>query len=150
MKTVLLFLSLFIFSQTNASAEVRDGNHRFGLTGGLIVLNNPTQTVFSISAEYEYQFNDFFGLGTQLAHVFASQSLTQWAVPTAYVHPLGGDWFVSASPIFYFVSGANTRTGARFLTRIPLNISVLTLVPTVGVDVIEGGPNYIVGLSFGI
>jgi hypothetical protein len=120
----------------------------FSLSGGLIHLNNPSQTVFSLSAEYEYRMDPFYGLGAQAAYVFAANAITQVSAPIFFLHPLQGDWYISAGPIFYF--GQATLVGARFTTRIPMDISVLSLVPTVGIDIIKGGPNFIFGLAFGI
>ncbi|MBS1960430.1 MAG: hypothetical protein JST80_13215 [Bdellovibrionales bacterium] len=144
----LLLVALTVVSLATAShAEISKGDHRFGLTGGVLVYNN--QTSFSLSAEYEYRVEPIYGIGFQAAHVFATSSFTQLAIPTFYLHPFQGSWYISASPVFYF-GGGRTLTGARFTTRMPLDIDILTLTPVFGVDLIEGGPNYIFGLGVSI
>ena len=146
-----IFLSLlfsFCLCQ-GSSASVVTGNHRFGLSGALVHINNPDQTSFSLSAEYEYRMNALLGVGGQVDHVFSTPSLTRIAAPTLYLHPLLGDFYVSASPVLYLGSG-NTKLGARFTSRLPLSIGILSIVPVVGVDVIKGGPNYLLGLGIGI
>lgn len=142
-------LSLFILTwSTSASAAIEKDGHRFSLSGGLVVVNE--QSSFALSAEYEYRIQEFYGIGGQANYVFSSQAFSQVAAPGFYLHPLQGEWYISASPVFYFGSGMDTLVGARFTTRLPLAIEILTLIPTVGVDLIQGGPNYIFGLGIAI
>jgi hypothetical protein len=154
MKKLLLPLLALALSTLVAPAPaahaITIGSHRFSLTGGLVVLRNPDQTSFAIGAEYEYRAEPLFGFGGQASHLFGDISVTILSAPTLFVHPLGGDFYVTAAPVFYFVSGYDTRVGARFTTRMPLELSFLTMTPTFGVDVIQGGPNYILGLSLSI
>lgn len=152
MKRTLPALALLAFfaAAAPAQAEIQRGDHRFGLTGGLMVLKNPDQTAFSVAAEYEYRLTPVVGLGLQASHLFAHIAVTMLSAPAVYVHPLAGDWFISAAPVFYFISGLDTRAGARLATRMPLDIDVLTLTPSFGVDFIEGGPNYFFGLGISI
>lgn len=148
-KRILLMFAL-LTAPLASQAEMRSGSHRFSLSGGLVHLNNPSQTSFAIGAEYEYRLAELYGVGGQASYVFSSQAITIISVPAFYLHPLLGDWYISAAPVFYFGSTITTRVGARFMTRIPLELGPLAVVPTVGVDVIKGGPNYLFGLAFGI
>lgn len=152
MKTIrnsILFIALLLKSMF-AHGAIISGDHRFSLNGGLIHLNNPNQTSFSVSAEYEYKLMPIFGIGGQGSYIFADNAITQLALPGAYLHPLAGDWYVSASPVFYLQSGADDRVGARFTTYMPLALNIMTLTPVFGVDVIKGGPNYLFGLGLSI
>ena len=146
-RVLFLFgLSFLIFS-TNASASIEKDGHRFSLSGGAVVINN--QTSFAIGAEYEYRVKPLYGIGAQANYIFSSAAFTVVSAPIFFLHPLEGDWYISGAPVFYLASGT-TKAGLRFTTRMPLNIEVLTLVPTLGIDIISGGPNYIFGLAFGI
>lgn len=151
MKSLYLFLilsSCFIQFASATETQPKDsGESRFGLNGGLVVVNEKTS--FAISAEYEYQPSSLYGYGAQGNYVFASQAFTQIAAPMVFIHPLLGDWYVAAAPVFYLSSDQN-RVGARFITRAPLMIEILSLTPILGVDLIQGGPNYIFGLGISI
>jgi len=123
------------------------GSNRFGLNGGLVIVNEKTS--FALSAEYEYRPTSFMGFGAQGSYVFATAAFTQIAAPMLFIHPLLGDWYMAAAPVFY-LSSASNRVGTRFITRAPLIMDFLSLVPVLGVDLIEGGPNYILGLGISI
>jgi hypothetical protein len=146
-KHIALLLALFTFPLT-AIAEINRGDHRFSLSGGLIHISNPSQTSFAVSAEYEYRMDPFYGLGAQGTYVFSSSAITILSAPAFFLHPLQGNWYVSAAPVFYF--GSSTQVGARFTTRMPLDMDILMLTPIFGVDIIKGGPNYIFGLGISI
>ena len=146
-KFCLLGFILMSFSNI-AHATIEKDGHRFSLSGGLVVVNEKSS--FALSAEYEYRIQEFYGIGGQASYVFSSEAFSQVAAPGFYLHPLQGDWYISASPVFYFGSGMDTLVGARFTTRMPLEINILTLIPTVGIDMIKGGPNYIFGLGIAI
>lgn len=150
MKFLFIFVSLLALPLTS-SAEIRDeAGSRFSLSGGLIHINNPSQTVFSLSAEYEYRMDPFYGLGAQASYVFAANAITMVSAPVFFFHPLQGEWFISAAPVFYFGS-STTLVGARFMTRMPIDLfDVMMLTPTFGIDMIKGGPNYILGLALSI
>lgn len=147
LKKILILISLILGMNTTSHAAIEKDGHRFSLSGGLVVVNQKSS--FAVSAEYEYRLEELYGIGAQASYVFSSAALTQIAAPGFYLHPLLGEWYISASPVFYFGSGTSL-VGARFTTRMPLNMDVLMLTPTVGVDIIQGGPNYIFGLAFGI
>ena len=140
------FASVLFVSTAHASFE--KGNHRLSLGGGLVYVNQ--QTSLALGAEYEYRVEPLYGIGAQGNYVFSSQAITMVSAPIFFLHPLSGDWYVSAAPIFEFGSTITTKVGARFTTRMPLSIEILTLIPTFGVDIISGGPNYLFGLSIGI
>jgi len=144
---IALVSALFLIPVSSRAALERDG-HRFSLSGGLVSIENKTS--FAVSAEYEYRVDPLYGMGAQGSYVFSSLAVTQLAAPGFYLHPLSGEWYISAAPVFYFVSGADARVGARFTTRMPLLIKIMTLTPTLGVDLIRGGPNYIFGLGIAI
>lgn len=144
----ILFLTSMTLVTNSAHAAIEKDGHRFALSGGLVYVNQKAS--LAISTEYEYRLEPLYGIGAQASYVFASEAITQLAAPTFFLHPLEGEWIISASPVFYFSAQTKTRIGARFTTRMPLEIEILTLVPTFGIDVIEGGPNYILGLAFGI
>lgn len=149
-KNIIALVSFFLFFQVSYAVENpsdANGKSRFGLNGGLVVVNETTS--FALSAEYEYQPTSLYGLGAQGNYVFASQAFTQIAAPMAFVHPLLGDWYIAASPVFY-LSSNETKIGARLITRAPLMIEILSLIPVLGVDFIQGGPNYIFGLGISI
>ena len=152
MKTIRNFVifSLLFFKCMFAHGGIITGNHRLAVNGGLIHLNSTNKTSFALTGEYEYKFAPFFGIGAQGSYIFADNALTQLALPGVYLHPLGGDLYVSAAPVFYMQSGVNTQVGARFMSYLPLPIGVLLLSPVVGVDLIQGGPNYIFGLGISI
>lgn len=147
-KKIFLLATLVIFNSTLSNAAIEKDGHRFALSGGLVYVNQKAS--LAISTEYEYRLEPHYGIGAQASYVFASEAITQLAAPTFFLHPLEGEWIISASPVFYFSAQSKTRIGARFTTRMPLEIEILTLVPTFGIDVIQGGPNYILGLAFGI
>jgi hypothetical protein len=148
LKKISLIGLLALSLSTSAYAAIEKDGHRFSLSGGLVVVNE--QSSFALSAEYEYRIQEFYGIGGQASYVFSSQAFSQVAAPRFYLHPLQGDWYISASPVFYFGSGMDTLVGARLTTRMPLEINILTLIPTVGIDMIKGGPNYIFGLGIAI
>lgn len=152
MKKLLLPLLALAFSLT-AAAPARAltvGDHRFSLTGGLVVLRDPRQTSFAFGAEYEYRAEPALGFGAQASHVFSDPSVTILTAPAVYLHPFSDELYLLASPVFYLVSGRDSRAGARLIAHLPFEIGFLNLTPTVGVDLIEGGPNYILALGISI
>jgi hypothetical protein len=152
MKSIRNFIifTLLFFKCMFAHGGIITGDHRFALNGGLIHLNSTNKTSFALSAEYEYKMTPILGIGAQGSYIFADNAITQLAAPGLYLHPLAGSWYISASPVFYMQSGLNTQVGARFTTYMPLPIGVLLLTPVLGVDLIQGGPNYIFGLGISI
>jgi len=148
-RLLVAFALTIISLPSTASATIGgSGGSRFSLGGGLVYVNK--QTSFALGAEYEYRVEPLYGIGAQANYVFSSEAFTMVSAPIFFLHPLLGDWYISAAPIFEFGSMMSTKVGARFTTRIPLDISILMFVPTFGVDLISGGPNYIFGLSIGI
>jgi hypothetical protein len=143
-----ILMGLLISAPLDANATLEKEGHRFSLSGGLVSIEDKTS--FAVSAEYEYRVDPLYGIGAQGSYVFSSLAVTQLAAPGFYLHPLSGEWYISAAPVFYFASGADTLAGARFTTRMPLLIKIMTLTPTLGVDFIRGGPNYIFGLGIAI
>ena len=143
----LTFVLVLLSISNNANASIEMGDHRFSLSGGAVVINN--QTSFALGAEYEYRVKPLYGIGAQANYVFSSSAFTLLSAPIFFLHPLEGDWYISAAPVFYLSSSTN-KVGARFTTRMPLSLGIMSITPTVGVDVISGGPNYILGLAIGI
>ena len=141
MKTFILLIGLFAY--TNSFA----GDQRLLVGGGLIFLNKPSRTYFQIGGEYEYRVDSLIGWGAQANHVFSDPTLTRIAAPMLYLHPLAGDWFVAAAPLFDFQSGAGMAAGARLATRVPLPLGLFVLVPSFSVDFIRGGQAYLFGLG---
>ena len=141
----LITITLLVF----LSPQLAHADH-LSISGGLIHLNSPNSTTFEIGGEYEYSLNAFFGVGAQANYIFSNPSVTIIGVPEGFVHPIATDWYISASPIFEFASGYKTQVGARFGTRVPLPIGILTLIPSVAVDFIGGGTNYIFGFGISI
>ena len=145
---VIGLITLLVSLPHTSFAEINSGDHRFSLVGGLIHINNPSQTSFSLSAEYEYRMAPLYGFGAQANYIFSSSAITIVSAPIFFLHPLLGNWYVSAAPVFYFAD--STHVGARFTTRMPLDMSILMLTPVFGVDIIKGGPNYLFGLGVSI
>jgi hypothetical protein len=145
MRTLCLagFLSFAVFFAPHARA---DYDQRFSLGAGIVTQNNPSQTSFEVGAEYEYRFDPLLGAGLSGNYVFSTPGIILLAVPDFFIHPLAGDWFVSAAPLFEFVS-SQTYVGARVGTRIPLPLGFLTFIPSVSVDFINGGRDFIFGLG---
>ena len=127
------------------SAQADESNR---LSGGLGVvhIDNPSKTYITLGAEYERRMNALFGLGGMFQYFFSDPSITQVGAPAVFFHPLGGEWFVSATPLFEFTSGSNA-VGSRFGTRIPLPLGPLLLVPTGAVTFIRGTKYYFFGLG---
>ncbi len=120
---------------------------RFSLGGGVMFLNQPAQVEFELGAEYEYRFMSLVGVGGTINYLFSTPALTLLAVPTVYLHPFFSDFFVSASPLFQFVSGGGCTVGARLGTRIPIPLGPIALIPQGSIDFISGGPNLLLGLG---
>lgn len=146
-RVFLLFLPA-IFSTLNAANA--NYEHRLAAGAGITHRENPSVTAFTLGAEYEYRFDPFLGSGVFANYIFSNPSIFLLGIPMVFVHPLAGDWFVSASPIMETSSGLDTAFGVRLGTRIPLPLGILIFTPTFSVDFIRGGRNYIFGLGIGI
>ncbi len=146
----LTFLALITHSSTSSTVHAELLEHRLSIGVGLVHLSNPSETDFEIGAEYEYHFQPLFGVGALGNYVFSDPSVALLGAPVFYFHPLAGDWWLSASPIVQFGSGRTTQVGARVGTRVPVPLGVVTLVPSLAVDFIGGGRNYIFGLGIQI
>ena len=142
-------LFTFLIFATPLAARA-DYEQRLSLGVGVAHLSNPSTTSFTVGGDFERRLDMFLGLGVGMDYVFSNPSIFRLAVPTAYLHPFATEWFVSAAPLFQFQSGTSTHVGGRFGTRIPLPFGVFTLIPSVAVDVISGGPNYFFGLGIQI
>jgi len=142
--SIIALITLSFYSTPNARAD------HLALGAGVIHLSNPSETEFEVGGEYEYNLNAFFGVGAQVNYIFSTPSITLLGAPEGFVHPLGGDWYISGSPLFEFASGMSTQVGARFGTRVPLPLGFMTLIPSVAVDFIGGGTDYMFGLGISI
>ncbi len=124
----------------------------FRLSGGLgiVTASNSSGTDLSAGLEFEYRMHEFMGLGGFGTYVFSNPGFTLVGLPEVFLHPLAGDWYVSAAPIVEFGGGLGTHWGARLGTRIPFSIGALSLVPQVSVDFINGGKLWSFGLGISI
>ncbi|MGZ3692953.1 MAG: hypothetical protein ACXWQO_01800 [Bdellovibrionota bacterium] len=144
-KYVFVFLP-FLFA---VNAEAAGCGHHLGAGVGIVHTEEPSQTSVSVGAEYECRVNPFLGIGAFGDHVFSNPSITLLGAPQLLLHPLGGAFFVAASPLFQF-GGYGTHVGSRFSTRIPIPLALFVLVPSFAVDFIGGHRNYWLGLGISI
>ncbi len=142
--TGLAFLLCLLFSAPQAYAD------RLSIDAGLIHVDQPSKTYFEIGGEYEHRYNRMIGFGGTANYIFSDPSILLLALPEFFLHPLGGGWYISASPLFEFGSGTGTHVGARFGTRLPLPLGVVTLIPNFSIDFINGGTIYVIGLGIQI
>ena len=142
MKCFLIVLSM-LCGATHASAAY---SSRLSLGAGIAAFNN-SSAYFTVSGEYEQRVDAMLGIGGFANYVFSQPGFALIGLPEGFLHPLGGDWYVSAAPIVEFGSGRSTELGARLGTRIPLPLGVFTLIPTFAVDFIGGGEDYLFGLG---
>jgi hypothetical protein len=125
--------------------------NRFGVGAGIEHSTAPSDTNFEISAEYECRMNPLLGLGGEANYVFSNPSIFLLAAPTVFLHPLLGDFYVAASPLFEFGSGGiGTHVGARLSTRLPIPLGLFILVPSFAIDFINSRNIYWFGLGIGI
>jgi hypothetical protein len=139
----LVLLGLGLLSCAPAHA----GYNRLSLGVGIIQFQNPSQTYLEAGAEYENRFDAIFGIGALGNYIFANPWIAFLGAPELFVHPLAGDWFVSASPLIELGGGMASNLGMRLGTRIPLPMGVFTLVPSLALDFINGGHDAIFGLG---
>lgn len=145
---VLSFLALFLASFISGTARAEGCENRVGFGAGVIHRDTtPSATDFLIGADYECRLNPVLGLGGFFNHVFSDPSMTLIGTPQVFLHPLAGDFYVAASPLFQFGSGTGTHVGARLSARVPLPLGLFILVPSVAVDFINGYRHYIFGLG---
>jgi hypothetical protein len=142
---IVLALSLWLY--VVSLPAYADYTQRIGLGFGVADLRNPSESAFEIGVEYEYRFDPFLGVGGLGEYIFSDPGITIIGVPGVYLHPLATDFLVSGTPIIQFGSSVGTNVGVRLGTSVPLPLGVLTLIPTFAVDIISGGPNYILGLG---
>jgi hypothetical protein len=141
-----VFLLFCAASIPSLSARA-DYSQRLSLGVGVATFQHPSQVQFEIGAEYEYRLDPTWGLGGFVNYIFTDPGTAYVGLPDFFLHPLGGEWLLSASPVVEFGELSGTRVGARFGTRIPVSLGAITLVPSAAVDVISGGPDYIFGLG---
>jgi len=141
----LLGLSLIALAPLFSENAHAIGDHRFALSGGVMVLTKPSQTVFQIGAEYEHRADAIIGYGLQANYLFTTPAYGLLAAPMVYLHPIGNDWFVSAAPLFEFNSGVTV--GGRVGTRLPITLGMVSIIPSASVDFIGGRQNFIFGLG---
>ena len=133
-----------------ASTAHACGN-RFGLGAGVEHSTDPSDTNFEVGAEYECRMNAALGIGGAANYIFSNPSIFLLAAPTVFLHPLLGDFYVAASPLFEFGSGGiGTHVGARLSTRLPIPLGLFILVPSFAVDFINSQKIYWFGLGIGI
>lgn len=118
----------------------------FSIGSGVMLLERPSRTKILISGEYEHRTSRLIGIGFTGNYVFTDPGIFLLAVPNVFLHPMGGDWYLNASPVAYFRSGS-TDLGVRLGTRFSLPLGLLVLVPSFAVDFINGDKNYLVGVS---
>ena len=146
MKQILILLvSLFVTSPSHAEVD----GHRLGIGVGIAQVKD-SDAFFTVGGEYEYRMDSHFGLGTSFNYIFSNPNLVYVAVPQGYFHPLAGDWYINAAPLFQFGGGMGTHVGARIGTRMPLNLGALSIIPQVNVDFINGGRNLLFGVGLAI
>jgi hypothetical protein len=148
-RTAGILIAIFAFCALafSAPAEAKSCGHRLGVAAGVVHLESPSETDFTIGAEYECRLNALVGLGGFGSYIFANPSITFLGLPMLFIHPLGGSFYISGSPIVEFGSGVGTHFGTRLATRVPLPLGLLILVPSFAVDFISGGKIYWFGLG---
>jgi hypothetical protein len=139
-KLLWLLLFLPIFAQA-------DYQQRLSIGLGLAALNNPSETEFEVSGEYEYRSSSLIGWGGFASYIFSSPGITEIGLPQFSLHPFETDFLLNAAPILETGQYVGTHVGVRLGTRVPLPLGALTIVPTFAVDFISGGPNYIFGIG---
>jgi hypothetical protein len=147
MKLGILVISLCaMFLAQGAQACV----HRLGVGAGLVHVEEPSSTSFEIGAEYECRMNPFVGIGGFGNHIFADPGVTLLGAPEVFLHPLGGGFYVAASPLVEFGDAVGTHVGARLASRLPIPLGLFLLVPSVAVDFVRGTRIYWISLGIGI
>ncbi len=141
-QTILL---LFIFLLSPYS-EAAGCIHRLGVGVGVVHQEQPSETNFSMGAEYECRASAFLGIGAFGNHIFSDPSVSLLGAPQIFLHPLGGDFYLAGSPIMQF-GAYGTHLGLRLSTRLPLPLGLFILVPSFAVDFIRGQRNYWFGLG---
>jgi len=109
--------------------------------------DTPSETKFTLGADYECRRDALFGIGAFFNHVFADPGFSAIGLPQLLLHPIGGDFFVAGSPILEFGDRTGTHLGLRLSTRVPLPIGLFILVPSFAIDFINGGRHYWFGLG---
>jgi hypothetical protein len=145
-KSLLIGLSLVISSW--AGAEV--AGHRLSAGLGVAKFDDNSSAYLTVSGEYEYRLYPALGMGMFANYIFSNPNITLVGVPEIFLHPLTTDWYINAAPIAQFGSGRDTQYGVRVGTRAPLTFGVLSVVPSVNVDFINGQKNWFFGLGVGI
>lgn len=125
-----------------------DYQQRLTLGAGLWHMGSPSQTDFELGGEYEYKVDPFFGIGAGGNYIFSSPGTGLVAAPEVFFHPFTTDFFVSASPLFQFGDNLGTKAGVRFGTLVPIPMGVMTLLPSLDVDLVGGSTNLIFGIGF--
>jgi hypothetical protein len=143
MKTIIAVLLMGVFLLPGFAEASRN---RISVGAGIADL--PNQTVFEISAEFEHRYDAFLGLGGTGEYVFSTPAIFTLAAPEVFLHPLGGRFYVSAAPVFQFVS-STTNTGVRLATLVPIPLGVITILPSAAVEFINGTHLYIFGVGIG-
>lgn len=128
------------------SAQAASCNSRLGLDLGLVHLTDPSKTYFHTGLEYECRFSPVWGVGGFAAYVFSDPGLALLGAPQLFLHPFGGEFYVSGSPLLQISSG-NTHLGMRLASRLSIPVGLFVLVPSLAVDFIGGGQNYWLGLG---
>lgn len=146
---VLFFLVVCLSPFLARTARAECAN-RVSVGAGIVHRDTPSETKFTAGAVYECRLNAFWGVGGFFNHVFADPGFSVIGAPQLLLHPLGGDFFVAASPILEFGDRTGTHAGVRLSSRVPLPLGLFILVPSVAVDFINGGRHYwfSLGLQF--
>lgn len=147
-RTGLVLLAFCFLAPSLAQAEYE--GHRLGIGVGIAQVGDSSHSYFAIGGEYEYRMDDFFGLGMSGNYVFSDPAFGLLAVPQGYLHPLAGEWYINAAPLFQFGGGLGTHLGIRVGTRLPLHLGALSIIPQVNIDFINGGRNLLFGIGIAI
>jgi hypothetical protein len=145
----VLCLGIALLLSTPGVAQAND-QHRLSLGVGVVTLGNPSQTSVSINGEYEYRMDPFLGIGFSGNYLLSNPAVALLAIPGFFLHPFAGSWIVSAAPVFQILTGANTAVGFRLGTRLPFSLGPVNVNPSVSVDFINGGENYVFGFGLSI
>ncbi len=143
----LIFLfACFLPDSANASYY----NHRLNLGFGIAQTTSPSQTSLSISGEYEYRWDPYFGTGFLGSYIFSTPGFGLVGIPF-FFHPLEGDWFLGAAPLLGFSGSQPAQFGVRLETQLPIPLGVVTILPSVAIDFFANGQqDFILGLGIRI
>ncbi|MFN8370919.1 MAG: hypothetical protein U0T83_09890 [Bacteriovoracaceae bacterium] len=139
----IIFLTLLFLTFSKIVMAEQD---RFLLGGGLIHISKTSKTYFEIGVEYEHRFDQVWGMGAQGNYIFSDPAITLLAVPTLFIHPTQSI-LLNLSPLFEFGADNGNHVGGRVGGRATIPLGQMAIIPSIGVDLINGGTNLIFGLG---